>query len=473
MSRPSYEDTRDNGAANGPSYPPTAPPVRPPARWAGIGGHPLPRVDNPEPGYAASGYGAEVSGAEVSGYGTPTGAAGPEAARYGAPAATSPLSAPTAPGFGTRATTGYAGAETGGFPARAATGYAGADTGGYPARAATGYAGADTGAYPAREVPRYGAPEAPPFPASVAPAYHASEAPARPVAEHAGRGPQEAPRYGGPEGSGYAEASARPAPTASGAPEVGGHSAPAGGEPVADGYSGQAVQNQIRQAVVHRVQYANALHASHFWDLRRTKPVGPHALVFMYASLDPRFSDPRRPYYEIKAASRLFRDGADVQDLPVLLHELTEIAKGYLADGRVFDPVAQMTQSAEPIPADATYVGIAVSTLLGSGEEFGNEPAGVIGGMGIPGRALVVLSDNNLLVVERPARAHEQVEVYSTFPYTTGGGVEYRSWRSFSQEQQADPAWHWLQHLNQLVLAGQERKAAGTAAGGSGGRRRR
>ncbi len=427
LSRPSYEDHRDHAAASGPTYPPTASPVRPPARWDGAGGHPHPTGGAPEHGYAIPGPVPGYGNPEAPGYGAPagrTGLAGTEALRHGVPTSTSGPGMPPAQAYGARSTPWYAGAET--------------------------YA------YPSRDMPRYGAPDTPAYPVPEVPAHRTPEA--------AGYGAPEAPRHGAPGTSGY------PSPAAWSSPTPNGGQAVVGGQPAVDGYSSQAVQNQIRQAVVHRVQYANALHASHYWDLRRTTPVGPHALVFMYSCMDPRFSDPRRPYYEIKAASRLFRDGADVQDLPALLHELTEIAKGYLADGRVFDPVAQMTQSADPMPADARYVGVAVSTLLGAVEEIGDEQAVGIGGMGRPGRALVVLSDNNMLVVERPARAHEQVEVYSTFPFTTGG-VEYRSWRSFSQEQQADPAWRWLQHLNQLVMTGQERKAA--AAGGGGGRRRR
>ncbi|WP_370518295.1 hypothetical protein, partial [Micromonospora sp. AMSO31t] len=266
--------------------------------------------------------------------------------------------------------------------------------------------------------------------------------------------------YHAPDTAGYA--TARPAP-ASWSP--GDASAP-----TIDGYANQAVHHQIRQAVVHRVQYANALHASHYWDLRRTSPVGPHALVFLYASLDPRFADPRRPYYEIRAASRLFRDGDEVQDLPSLLAELCEIAEGYLAGDGVFDPVAQMTQAGEPMPAEARYVGVSVSTLLGGGSVAGAQSPGA-GGMGIPGRNLVVMSDDHLLVVERPARAHEQVEVHSTCPHFSGGGVEVRSWLPLTPEQQVDPAWRALRHLNRLVRAGQERKAAAVAA--TGGRRRR
>ncbi|WP_433282044.1 hypothetical protein [Micromonospora sp. CA-244673] len=264
--------------------------------------------------------------------------------------------------------------------------------------------------------------------------------------------------YRAPDTGRYAAAGPPPASWSSGATA----------EPTIDGHANQAVHHQIRQAVVHRVQYANALHASHYWDLRRTSPVGPHALVFLYASLDPRFADPRRPYYEIRAASRLFRDGSEVQDLPALLAELCEIAEGYLAGGGVFDPVAQMTQAGEPMPAEARYVGVSVSTLLSSGSG-GPELPGV-GGMGIPGRNLVVMSDDNLLVVERPARAHEQVEVNSTCPHFSGGGVEVRSWLPLTPEQQVDPAWRALQHLNRLVLAGQERKAATVAS--TGGRRR-
>ncbi|MEU0154469.1 hypothetical protein [Micromonospora fulviviridis] len=425
LPRPSYQDPRD-GAPDRPAYPPASP-VRPPARW---GSHRL------------SG-GAPASGGP--GHGIPANPA------HGAPA-------PPTRGHGVPGAGGFATAPAPGYPDPAAGGGFGPTYGG-PA-AAGGFGG------PAA-APRFAPPDAPGhggaprrsgLGAPAAPAYgaHATPGYGAPAAAH----PVTPGGYGAPDTPGYGAAGPAPASWSAGdAPEAG-----------ADGYSNQAVYHQIRQAVVNRVQYANALHASHYWDLRRTKPVGPHALVFLYASLDPRFANPRRPHYEIKAASRLFRDGSDVQDLPALLAELCEIAEGYLAGGAVFDPVAQMTQAGEPMPAEARYVGVSVSTLLGTGDEAGDALPGP-GGMGIPGRSLVVMSDDNLLVVERPARAHEQVVVYSTCPHFSGAGVEYRSWLPLGPEHQVHPAWRWLQRLNQLVMTGQERKAA--VAGTVGGRRRR
>lgn len=465
LPHPSYEDLR-GGAPDRPAYPP-APPVRPPARW---GSH---RLSGGAPAPGGPGHGVPAGPV----HGAPAAPAG----GYGVPAAggfaTGPDHPATAGDFGPAETRHPGGAgSTGGFGAAPAPGY----------RDPVATANFD---------PAYGAPAAPgSFGGPVAPGGFGSPATAGgfggPTAAHrfappeppghgaafrgSGLGAAAAPAYGAP-------ASAHPVtPGGYGAPGAAGYGA-AGPAPAswsagdapgasADGYSNQAVHHQIRQAVVHRVQYANALHASHYWDLRRTKPVGPHALVFLYASLDPRFADPRRPYYEIKAASRLFRDGSDVQDLPALLAELCEIAEGYLAGGGVFDPVAQMTQAGEPMPAEARYVGVSVSTLLGSGDEAGGALPGA-GGMGIPGRSLVVMSDDNLLVVERPARAHEQVVVHSTCPHYSGGGVEYRSWLPLSPEHQVHPAWRWLQRLNELVMTGQERKAA--LAGTVGGRRRR
>ncbi|MFG2106608.1 hypothetical protein [Micromonospora chersina] len=426
LSRPSYEDPRD-GAPDRPAYPP-APPVRPPARWGSrrpSGGLPAPGGPGPA-GPASPAYGAPAAPAH--GYGVPGAAGG-----FGAPPAPG-YPDPVGGGFG-------APAAPGGFGAPAAPG---ASPPHFAPPEPPGAGGAPRWSGLATATPGYGAPAAPAFQAPAPPAY----------------GAPATPDYGAPGTPGYGAAGPAPA-SWSGA---------AASEASADGYSNQAVYHQIRQAVVHRVQYANALHASHYWDLRRTKPVGPHALVFLYACLDPRFADPRRLYYEIKAASRLFRDGSEVQDLPALLAELCEIAEGYLADGGVFDPVAQMTQAGEPMPAEARYVGVSVSTLLGTGDEAGAGLPGA-GGMGIPGRNLVVMSDDNLLVVERPARAHEQVVVHSTCPHYSGGGVEYRSWLPLTPEHQVHPAWRWLQHLNQLVMTGQERKAAmdGTVAG----RRRR
>ncbi|MFG3302677.1 hypothetical protein [Micromonospora chersina] len=423
LPRPSYEDLR-GGGPDRPANPP-APPVRPPARWGSrrlSGGAPAP--GGPDHGVPASpAHGAPAAPAHG----------------YGVPGAGGGFGAPPAPGYPDPSGGGFGPAY--GAPASAPR-FAPPEP---PVHgAAPRWSGLGTAA------PGYGAPATPAYAAPATPGYGA------PASAH----PGTPGGYGAPGAPGYGAAGPAPA-SWSGADAS---------EANVDGYSNQAVYHQIRQAVVHRVQYANALHASHYWDLRRTKPVGPHALVFLYACLDPRFADPRRPYYEIKAASRLFRDGSEVQDLPALLAELCEIAEGYLAGGGVFDPVAQMTQAGEPMPAEARYVGVSVSTLLGTGDEAGAAQPGS-GGMGIPGRNLVVMSDDNLLVVERPARAHEQVVVHSTCPHYSGGGVEYRSWLPLSPEHQVHPAWRWLQHLNRLVMTGQERKAA--MAGTVAGRRRR
>ncbi|MEU9742072.1 hypothetical protein AB0E12_23095 [Micromonospora chersina] len=474
--RPSYEDPRD-GAPDRPAYPP-APPVRPPARWGSrrLSGD-APAPGGPDHGVPASrAHGAPAAPAH--GYGVPGAAGGfgappapghpdPVGGGFGSPAAPGGFGAPAVPGgFGAPAAPGGPAAPVGfGGPASAPQFAPPAPPGHGTAPRWSGL-GTATPAYEAPAPPAYEAPAPPAYEAPAPPGYGAPAA-ARPGTP-GGYGAPDTPGYGAPGTSGYGApgtpgyGAAGPAPT--------GWSGADASEASVDGYSNQAVYHQIRQAVVHRVQYANALHASHYWDLRRTKPVGPHALVFLYACPDPRFADPRRPYYEIKAASRLFRDGSEVQDLPALLAELCEIAEGYLADGGVFDPVAQMTQAGEPMPAEARYVGVSVSTLLDTGDEAGAGQPGA-GGMGIPGRNLVVMSDDNLLVVERPARAHEQVVVHSTCPHYSGGGVEYRSWLPLSPEHQVHPAWRWLQHLNQLVMTGQERKAA--MAGTVAGRRRR
>ncbi|MFI2652500.1 hypothetical protein [Micromonospora fulviviridis] len=448
LPRPSYEDPRD-GAPDRPAYPPPSP-ARPPALW---GSH---RLSGGAPAAGGPGHGIPASPAH--------GAPAPPTRGHGVPGAGDFAAAP-APGYPDPVAGGgfgptYGGPAAGGFggPASAPR-FAPPEApgpGAAPRRSGLGAAAAP--AYGAPATPAHGAPATPAYGAPATPAYAAPATPAHgaPAAAH----PVTPGSYGAPDAPGYGAAG----------PARASWSAGDASEASADGYSNQAVYHQIRQAVVHRVQYANALHASHYWDLRRTKPVGPHALVFLYASLDSRFADPRRPYYEIKAASRLFRDGSDVQDLPALLAELCEIADDYLAGGGVFDPVAQMTQAGEPMPAEARYVGVSVSTLLGTGDEAGDALPGP-GGMGIPGRNLVVMSDDNLLVVERPARAHEQVVVYSTCPHFSGGGVEYRSWLPLSPEHQVHPAWRWLQRLNQLVMTGQERKAA--MAGTVGGRRRR
>src|SRR5256885_14447123 len=60
----------------------------------------------------------------------------------------------------------------------------------------------------------------------------------------------------------------------------------------------------IRNGAVDRLIKMNARHANNAWDMRRTRPLAPHAIAFLYA--DPTED---RSWYSVAAGTRLFLDG--------------------------------------------------------------------------------------------------------------------------------------------------------------------
>lgn len=224
------------------------------------------------------------------------------------------------------------------------------------------------------------------------------------------------------------------------------------------------VAAQVRNAVTNRLQFMNSMHAVHAWDGRRAKPIGPHGLAFLYADLDPH-SDPARPHYEARIATRLFLDGEDVDDLVRLLYELGAIAEDYLKDGGVFDPLQHMVQRRKdsPVPPNAVYIGVGVSSLDSAGGRWRDIEQRVSSALEVPGRCYASLTDNTRIKIERPARPYDPLQVWSTRSLNVDGTLHYRSWRYLvddAADAQTNAVWRWLIRLNELTIEGQRRLAA-------------
>jgi hypothetical protein len=217
----------------------------------------------------------------------------------------------------------------------------------------------------------------------------------------------------------------------------------------------------------------NQMHAVHAWDRRRSKPIGPHGLAFLYADLDSN-SVPRQPYYDVRIATRLFLGGPEVDDLVGLLYEMSDIAEGYLADGGVFDPLVHMTQRADDMSPQAYYIGVGVSTLDGMYGPWRDVQHRAQGALEVPGRCYALLADTTRMRIDRPARPHEQITIESTLNINTDGAMQYRPWRPLFDDPSDTvmaSAWQYLGRLHAQATEGQRRRMAG--AGPSAGRRAR
>jgi hypothetical protein len=228
---------------------------------------------------------------------------------------------------------------------------------------------------------------------------------------------------------------------------------PPGGAPAE---THEAIAARSHGSVINRLQYMNSLHALHAWERRRSGPIGPHALAFVYAAADLRSLGPR-PYYEARVGKRLFKAGEDVEDLVGLLYQMVDIADGYLDNGGIFDPLAQMTQRDDEVPADAIYIGLGVSSLDTPAGRWKEMQTHTRSGMAIPGRCMMLLVDRTSILADRPAQMHDPLQVRSNRPLGMDASVKYHVWRPLVIEDQDLPTWQWLEQLHQRVVEGQRR----------------
>jgi hypothetical protein len=206
------------------------------------------------------------------------------------------------------------------------------------------------------------------------------------------------------------------------------------------------------------------MHAVHGWERRRSKPIGPHGLAFLYADLDPR-SGPQRPHYDVRTATRLFLAGEEVDDLIMLLYEMADIARGYLAGEGVFDPLVHMTQRVEEMSPSATYIGVGISSLDSVAGSWQRIQQQVNGALEIPGQCYAVLTDGTRLSIERPTRPYDPLRIASTKSLNMEAGIQYRPWRLLVDDpadNRMTQTWQWLVQLNNLVMEGQRRMAGST-----------
>lgn len=209
---------------------------------------------------------------------------------------------------------------------------------------------------------------------------------------------------------------------------------------------------RIRNLVIDRLLRMNARHANHAWLRRRTQPVGPHGLAFLYG-------DQPSPnhYHEVAAATRLVDDGTDVRDLPRLLYRLANLARDrHVSTAGGFDPRTTLTNRHDPMSSHAVYLGIGVSSLdtsMGTWEQAQHTASGPLD---LPGRCFALLSDGTMLLVERGAQdAYGEVRIRSTHDLNLSPGISPRKWTlkpDLAATAGTREIWRRIYDLHELVL---------------------
>ncbi len=216
----------------------------------------------------------------------------------------------------------------------------------------------------------------------------------------------------------------------------------------------------LRNLVVERLLRMNARHATHAWLGRRSRPVGPHGLAFLYRDgpTSPLpVAGPVTGRFRVAAATRLVDSGPDVRDLPRLLYRLGRLAVDrYLPSPAGFDPRVQMANRHDPMSATSVYIGLGVSSLDSSEASWEQAQGSARSPLDLPGRCYAVLRDGTALLVERAGRRDfGSVRIYCTHDLTVEPGVAPRPWvwdPNLTTSSDGAEVWRQLRHLHMIAL---------------------
>jgi hypothetical protein len=206
-------------------------------------------------------------------------------------------------------------------------------------------------------------------------------------------------------------------------------------------------QAAARSQVAGRLKVFNANHAMHAWDMRNRVPIAAHAVALLYL-------DPAAPAHRMVAvAGRLFADTPEVADVCRMLVDFAAVAVDVVTAGA--DPRVEMSESPEPMSAQAFYYGVAVSTLDTQRGSWQTVRTRVTSYNQVPGACHAVLVDGSAMHAERGGiYAHPEYQVWTTQPMDWISGATIHQAKGFDPNS---PTWYQLLRLHQ-VLSAQERQ---------------
>jgi hypothetical protein len=199
-------------------------------------------------------------------------------------------------------------------------------------------------------------------------------------------------------------------------------------------------------------------HASHAWRHRRSRPVAPHAVAFLYADPIPPAEPGAPPYFTVVAATRMVNDHATVRDLPRLLYRLAALARErYLPTPGGFDPALHMTNHRDRASGTATYIGLGISTLDTPADTWDDIQTTSSDSQDVPGRCYALLLDHTAILIDRGANraSFGALTLRCTGELNIAPGLPARAWIHhpdvWSMPAPAD-VWERMHELHNLAL---------------------
>jgi hypothetical protein len=214
------------------------------------------------------------------------------------------------------------------------------------------------------------------------------------------------------------------------------------------------VMAEIRNQVIDRMHKMNFMHAMHAWERRRSTPIGPHGLAFLYWDVPGGGGRPQ--HLVVDAATRLVHDEEEVRDLKRLLYRLYKLAVDrYLPDGG-FDPRTTMANRTGQMSAEARFIGLGVSSLDTMHGTWADVRDHAGGPMQIPGRCFAMLFDGTRMVLDRDDdRNFGYVRIRSTRDLNVKPGDPSRLWTPEREIREPEEVWWWLGKLGGAVAEGE------------------
>ncbi|GHJ48793.1 hypothetical protein Cs7R123_61350 [Catellatospora sp. TT07R-123] len=222
----------------------------------------------------------------------------------------------------------------------------------------------------------------------------------------------------------------------------------------------------LRHQAAQRLRKMNVLHARHAWEKRRSDPLSPYALAFLYKQVDPF----RRDRQLLTASTKIWLAGPEVSNLPRLLFELNQTIA---AQRPPYDVRFALANRRDDTMTDkAVYAGLGVSSLdthTGTWEQVRSQ---VSRDSDVPGSIRVVMTDGSVMVGERRGLAEfNTFQVHSTHSLEVAPGHHLMQWSPVGLDNLISDEYHgqivrWMNELSTtLAWADNQRIAAAQARG--------
>jgi hypothetical protein len=221
------------------------------------------------------------------------------------------------------------------------------------------------------------------------------------------------------------------------------HEAPAPGNPSMNPMVAAAAD--VRVQAIEDLRETNVLHARSAWEWRRSKPLSPFGISFLYIQADQRQG--RRGRWHLTSAAKIWLAGPETAQLPQLLFDFKESIEREAAKAREerrregFDVRNVATDVHEAMADGAEYVGLGVSSLDTTSGTWDQARSSARAETDIPGSIRIILTDGTNMVVERRSRKDfYALQIHSTMSLEIASGHSSYPWtRITEQDLRADP----------------------------------